>query len=153
MTSFINWKRRFLGLAEHIAQWSKDPSTKVGAVITTKDNRIISLGFNGFPRHVLDDNRLNDRDLKYKIIIHAEMNAIHFSGYPLTDCVLYTWPMPPCSRCAASIIQVGIDKVIAPYNFGENKRWENDITLAAEMFAEAGIFLDMVHPAELLDGA
>ena len=71
------WDHRFIELADHIAQWSKDPSTKVGCVIVGEDREIRSTGFNGFPRGIDDDEeRLNNRDLKYPLICHAEENAI-----------------------------------------------------------------------------
>lgn len=150
--SQINWKKRFLSLAEHISQWSKDHSTKVGAVIADKHNRIVSLGFNGFPRGIQDDLRLNDRSLKYQIVVHAEMNAMHFAGQGLDGCTLYTWPLPPCSRCASSIIQVGITHVYSIYPNAEiNKRWEDDIQLAAQMMEETGIVLDLIRPSERVD--
>lgn len=108
----MNWSERFLDLASYIAEWSKDPSTKCGAVIT-RGNKIISLGFNGFPSGVLDyDARLNDRELKYKMVIHAEVNALLFAKGDLSDCTLYVVPMPPYSRCAAQIIQAGIKKIV-----------------------------------------
>src|SRR4030067_2638115 len=104
------WDLRFINLAYHISNWSKDPSTKCGAVIT-HGNRIVSLGFNGFPAGVLDhDDRLLDRELKYKMVLHAEVNALLFAGTDLSDCTLYVVPMAPCSRCAAQIIQSGIKK-------------------------------------------
>src|SRR3989344_2191240 len=74
------WDRRFLALAEHVAQWSKDPSTKTGAVIVDPNNRVVSLGYNGFPRGVNDlPERLSNRELKYKIIVHCERNALLFA--------------------------------------------------------------------------
>src|SRR3990172_2103187 len=80
------WDSRFLRLAEFVAQWSKDPNTKVGAVIVDGTHRIVSLGFNGFPRGVDDDERLRNRELKLKLMVHAEMNAILFAGRALDGC-------------------------------------------------------------------
>ena len=71
------WDGRFLSLATHIANWSKDPSTKVGCVVVGPDREIRSTGFNGFPRGIADtDERLSDRELKSPLICHAEENAI-----------------------------------------------------------------------------
>ncbi|MEC8351943.1 MAG: CMP deaminase, partial [Candidatus Thermoplasmatota archaeon] len=71
------WDIRFLKLATHISEWSKDPSTKVGCVVVGPDREIRSTGFNGFPRGIQDsDDRLTNRDLKYPLICHAEENAI-----------------------------------------------------------------------------
>lgn len=70
------WLQRLMALAVFISDWSKDPSTKVGAVIS-EGNRIVSVGYNGFPRGIVDDvNRLNDRQTRLKYTIHAELNAI-----------------------------------------------------------------------------
>ena len=71
------WDKRFLALAEHIARWSKDPSTKIGAVIVDPNKRVVSLGYNCFPRGVEDsEERLENREVKYKIIVHCERNAL-----------------------------------------------------------------------------
>ena len=139
-----DWNRRFLALAEHIATWSKDPSTKVGAVIVDADRRIISTGYNGFPRDVEDlDQRLNNRDVKYEMIVHGEINAIVFANQSLQGAVLYTWPFMPCSRCAGIVIQSGIRTVVAPYN--DNPRWQASFELTEQMFREAGIKLVIVQ--------
>lgn len=131
------WDRRYLDLAYTISDWSKDPSTKVGAVIT-RDNRIISLGFNGFPAGVNDDDaRYADRDLKYKMIVHAEPNAIISAKQDLTGCEIYTWPFMACSSCAGLIIQSGIKRVIAPHNV--NPRWAESFMTSHKMFEEAGV--------------
>ena len=112
-----DWNQRFLSLAEHISTWSKDPSTQVGAVIVDDQRRIISTGYNGFPRGVNDfPERYNNRDIKYEMIVHGEINAILFANQSIHGCTLYTWPFMPCSRCAAIVIQSGIRTVVAPYN-------------------------------------
>ena len=133
------WDNRFLQMAELVASWSKDPSTNVGAVITRPDNTIVSLGFNGFPRGVEDDPELlNDRKEKYARVIHAEMNAVlNAGGNSLKDCTLYTWPLPPCSNCAAMIIQAGIRRIVAPRP--SNDRWEESNRIAHDMFSQAGV--------------
>lgn len=133
------WDRRFLGLAEHIASFSKDPSTKVGAVITTSfTNRILSMGFNGFARGVKDtDERLTDRNTKYEMVVHAEINAILFAKCDLEGASLYTWPLPPCARCASLIINAGIRTVVSPPVTQE--RWIESCSLALDMFFEAGV--------------
>ena len=135
-----DWNRRFLALAEHIATWSKDPSTKVGAVIVDANRRIISTGYNGFPRGVEDwPSRLDNRDVKYEMIVHGEINAIVFANQSLQGAVLYTWPFMPCSRCAGIVIQSGIRTVVAPYN--DNPRWQASFELTEQMFLEAGVQL------------
>lgn len=112
-----NWDKRFLDLARHVSQWSKDPSTRCGAVIARPDKTIASVGYNGFPRSVEDkESLLSDRDEKYKRIIHAEMNAILFlreSVAPSDGYTLYTWPMLPCIRCIPHIAQSGIRRCVS----------------------------------------
>lgn len=136
------WDKRFLELAGFISGWSKDPSTKVGAVIADPENRIVSIGYNGFPRGVEDTpERLENREIKYKLIIHGERNAILFANRDLKGCRLYT-SMLPCAPCAAMIIQKGISEVIAP--FSDNPRWVEDFKLAEEMFSEAGVGLIII---------
>lgn len=133
------WDQRFLALAEHIAGWSKDRSTKVGAVIVDPDRRVVSIGFNGFPRGIADDARLEHRETKYEMIVHAEVNALMFAGRPVRGCTLYTWPLPPCSRCAALLIQAGIGRVVSP---PAPERWAQSCGLASSLFCEADVEQD-----------
>jgi dCMP deaminase len=137
----MTWTTRFLSLAEHIAGWSRDPSTQVGAVIVRPDKTVVSLGFNGFPRGIADDHRLNDRALKYEMIVHAEENALLMSHQSVRGCDLYTWPMPPCSRCAAKIIQAGISRVVSP---PAGERWESNTRFACDLLNEAGVVVEVV---------
>ena len=135
-----DWNQRFLSLAEHIAQWSKDPSTQVGAVIVDPCRRIVSTGYNGLPQGVDDtDNRLHTREIKYEMIVHGEINAILFAKQDLLGSTLYTWPFMPCSRCASIVIQSGIKTVVAPLN--DSPRWKDSFQLSQTMFAEAGVRL------------
>lgn len=141
------WDERFVGLAQHVAQWSKDPSTKVGAVITDDLRRIVSLGFNGFPRSVVDDpDRYENRMVKYKLIVHAEANALMSAGRLVSGCTLYATKFP-CSECAKLIIQSGIWRVVAPARGvvpggpvdPSAERWMEDALYAAQMFNEAAV--------------
>ncbi len=135
------WDKRFLSLAEMVASWSKDPSTKTGAVITTTDHRVVSLGFNGFPRGVDDsDERLNNRELKYAMIVHCERNAVVLAGKNVDGCTLYTWPFGSCTPCAALMIQAGIKRVVAP-RCPETlrERWGEDLNRASAMYLEADV--------------
>lgn len=136
------WDKRFLKMAEFISTWSQDPSTKCGAVIT-KDKRIISLGFNGFPKGVKDDKlRYHQRNMKLKMIIHAEVNAILFANTSLEGCTIYVYPMPPCSRCACQIIQSGITRIVTLYPDPDLiDRWGDDFYIAEKMYKEANIDL------------
>ena len=136
------WDLRFIGLAQHISTWSKDPSTKVGCVVVGEDREIRSTGFNGFPRGINDDeDRLMDREKKYPLICHAEENAIMHAariGVSLKDSTAYvTWP--PCSRCARSLIQAGIKEIVYPETGKIPERWIEDFTISDSMLNEAGV--------------
>lgn len=134
----MSWDRRFLGLAQHIAGWSKDPSTKVGAVIVRPNKTIAGLGFNGLPRGVPDsDDVLNNRELKYATILHAEVNAILHAREPLDGYTLYVWPMHPCSNCASVIAQSGIGRVVTETS--DIARWKGSFDRAAWVLAEAEV--------------
>lgn len=136
------WDRRFIDLALHISGWSKDPSTKVGCVVVGEDREIRSTGFNGFPRGIDDSmERLEDRELKYPLICHAEENAIMHAariGISLKDCTAYvTWP--PCTRCARSLIQAGVVEVVYPGDIEIPERWIEDFERSSSMMKEAGV--------------
>lgn len=137
MTILTKWDKRFLALAAHIAAWSLDPSTQAGAVIVD-GKRIVSVGYNGLPQGVTDtDERLQNRELKYRLVVHAEFNAILFANRSLRGCTLYTHPFMSCARCAGIVIQSGISRVVAPWS--DNPRWVEEFALSKEMFAEAGV--------------
>jgi dCMP deaminase len=141
------WDVRFLQLSQFISKWSLDPSTKVGAVIVDDNRRVVSVGYNGLPMGIADTaERLNDRELKYKIIVHGERNAMLFAGRPLTGCTLYTWPFMPCSVCSAMIIQAGIKRVVSITS--SNARWKDDFTLSSEILEEAGVQLELLDAAQ-----
>jgi len=129
-----------MGMARHIATLSKDPSTKVGAVIFDPKRRIVSAGYNGFARGVPDDpTLLENRDTKYKLILHAEKNAILFATAPLDGCTLVV-THPCCAQCAALLVQAGIKHVIWPKPaavFAE--RWGEDLKLTDMQFHAAGV--------------
>ena len=137
------WSERFMHLAEHVATWSKDPSTQVGCVIVDKQNRVVSLGFNGFPRGIKDlVNRYEDKETKYLFVAHAERNALDNAPLSVEGCTLYS-PLLPCNECAKSIIQKGITKVVSyePTEDRPHLRW--DITKL--MFQEAGVQLYLIN--------
>ena len=135
-TTISEWDRRYLLLAEHISTWSKYPRTKVGAVIT-RDKYLVSVGFNGFPPGIKDDERLDNREEALKIVQHAELNAILTAAQNLSDCTIYTWPFSPCSQCAGSIIHSGIKRVVTIK--AENKLWGSSFLLAKNLFEESGV--------------
>ncbi len=132
------WDRRFVELSKFIAQWSLDPSTKTGSVITDVKRRVISVGYNGLAQGVEDlPERLNNREIKYKIIVHCERNALLFANRSVEGCTLYTWPFMSCSTCASMVIQAGIKRVVAPWS--DNERWIAEFELSKQMFKEAGV--------------
>ena len=132
------WSQRFLDLAEHIAEWSHDPRTKVGAVIVDDQKRVVSMGYNGFPRGVNDsDERYNDRNTKHLFVCHAERNALDNAPHSVEGCTMYV-PLLPCNECAKSIIQNGISKVVS-YKTNREDTFNWDITRI--MFQEAGVLL------------
>jgi len=140
------WDKRFLDLAKHISQWSKDPSTKCGAVITNDKNHLVSVGFNGFPPGVWDnDEWLNDRDMKLKIVRHAEANAIYYASLSrLYSQTIYVYPIPPCTQCASAIIQAGIRRVVCPVG-SMNSKWSEDWAIAQTLYSQTNIELCMVE--------
>ena len=131
-------------MAKLVSTWSKDPSTKVGSVIVDSDNTVISVGFNGLPRRIQDtDQRLNNRDIKLKMIIHAEINAIITAKRPLNGTTIYTYPFMSCSQCAGMIIQSGICRHISYKT--NNERWKDSFDLALEMFDEARVIVNLLE--------
>lgn len=128
-----------LRVALEYAKLSKDPSTKVGAIIIGPDREVRSMGFNGFPRGIEDtDLRLCDKEKKYKLIVHAELNAIlgaARNGTPLKGCSMYVAPIssraehlggPPCIRCTVELIQAGIIEVVGMKQMYDASRWKED---------------------------
>jgi dCMP deaminase len=144
MSELNKWDKRYLALAKEVASWSKDPSTQVGAVTVGNKKEVLSQGFNGFPRGIIDsEDRYNNRETKYKYVVHAEMNAIYnatYSGVSLDGAVLYVYGLPICSECAKGIIQVGIKKVIIEKS-KELDNWNESVALSQELFDEAGVEL------------
>jgi dCMP deaminase len=136
-----NWDQRFLALAAHVASWSKDPSTKCGAVIVDSERRVVGIGYNGFPRHVIDRAyRYNDREEKLRYVVHAEANAILNAVGTTRGCTLYVHPLPCCNDCAKLVIQSGIDEVVSPFpTDAQRERWGTSWSYSDQMFAEAGI--------------
>lgn len=138
-----NWDFKYLNKTRYISGSSKDPSTKVGAQITTMDFRPMSEGYNGFPQGIPDDPEwLEDRDIKYEAIIHGELNALIFAERSIRKCRLYTYPFMPCSRCASVFSQAGIQEVVAPWS--GNPRWIKGFHLALDIFKKKGVKVILV---------
>jgi dCMP deaminase len=145
------WTRRYLDIAKEVSTWSKDPSKQIGAVAVGDKGQILSQGYNGFPRGVKDTNeRYDDREEKYKYVVHGEMNCIYNacnSGVSLNGATLYVTGLPVCSECAKGIIQVGIKKVVMEYPKDIPPIWEKSVQLTKQMFLEANV-LCMCHEEE-----
>jgi dCMP deaminase len=142
-----NWHLRFLNQARLVAGWSKDPSTKVGAIITDEHHRVVSQGFNGFAKGIKDTTtRLQTRATKYRLVLHAECNAILFARRQLEGCTIYTWPIQPCATCASMLIQVGIQHVVS-VNPSKDivARWGEDIALAQDIMKEGQVHLQLLE--------
>lgn len=142
------WDRRFLEFARTVASWSKDPSTKVGAVIVRPDKTVVSTGYNGFPKQLPDDESIYaDREQKYARVIHAEMNAILFAREQLKGYTIYC-SAAPCERCTAHIIQTGINRIVTFVPSDDLlSRWAKSFELARTMCAQADVQL-MFYPNE-----
>jgi len=139
------WDKRFCELAEFVSAWSKDPRAKVGAVVLSKKGGDISIGYNGFPMGVEDSvKRLQDKEIKLELIVHAEQNALIAAGARSQSSTLYVWGKPICARCAGSIIQAGVKRVVAlsPKSIRPNSKWYKTGNYAHQMFLEAGIEID-----------
>jgi dCMP deaminase len=145
------WASRFYQMAELVASWSKDPSTQVGAVIT-KNNRIVSVGFNGYPHGISDRADVDEREMKYLKTLHAEENAILFAKRDLDGCDIYVTHFP-CPNCAAKIIQTGISTVYCPEQSTDFlSRWGDKVKVSEEMFTEAGVGIIWLPAADLTSG-
>lgn len=132
------WDERWLTMARMVSIWSKDPNTQVGAVIAdTLKGQPVAVGFNGFPRLICDDHRLNDRPLKNRLTVHAEINALISAGRRVDGMTIYT-TKPPCPQCAAAIINAGIRRVVFQSDRDLLARWGAE---GLEMLAEAGLDL------------
>lgn len=137
------WDERYLKLCDLIASWSKDPSSKFGAVIVDSNDRVVSLGFNGFAKGFNDtDERWNNRQFKYRHVVHAEENALLHAKRDLSDCRIYV-QMCPCSSCMSKIAQSGIKQVICREPSEDYlSRWSIDEPLQVAL--ECGIFVKQV---------
>lgn len=149
MITISKWDCRYLELARLVSTWSKDPSTKCGAVIIGDFGQILSTGYNGFPRGIEDtDERLNDRPTKYQLTVHAEMNAIHNAslvGIRLYGSTLYVYGLPMCSDCTKGVIQSGIKHVVMQHKSEIHEPWISHYKLTAQLLNEADVTHKVVY--------
>lgn len=144
------WDARFMKLAREISKWSKDPSTKIGAVIVNDERRILATGYNGFPRGIDDtEERLNDRSQKYPRIVHGEMNALMnalYSGVSVRGATIYVWGLPVCSECTKNVIQSGIARVVITYPENAPEVWQKQWKeMSKPMYDEAGVSVSYIN--------
>jgi dCMP deaminase len=144
------WDRWYLGMVAYVATASKDPSTKVGAVIVRPDLTVAAVGYNGFPRGMSDDPALYaDRPTKYSRIVHGEMNAILNAHGAVDGCTLYV-PFPPCDRCAVHVVQAGIKRVVYEEPSEDIKsRWSEQFKQTAAIFEDAGMEVTVLGGEEV----
>jgi len=135
------WHIRFMKLALEVASWSKDPSTQVGCVLV-RNKKVLSTGYNGLPKNLSDSlDILHDREKKYELTVHAEVNAVTTAalhGISTEGATAYV-TFNPCSRCAAVLINAGVTSV---YSYGGSiipTRWLENFILASRILAEAGV--------------
>lgn len=137
---YINWDEYFMGIALLSGERSKDPSSQVGACIVSQDNKILSMGYNGFPIGCSDEDISWERegdtlDTKYPYVCHAELNAIlNYTGTSLKGSKVYV-ALFPCNECAKAIIQSGIKEII----YMDDKYKDTDSVKASKRM------LDMCH--------
>ena len=141
--SLDEWDKRYLSLAKTVSKWSKDPKAKVGAVLLNRQGWPIALGYNGFPASVEDDiDKLADSDLKNKMVVHAEQNALLCAGSRARHGTIYVYGKPVCPRCAVLLIQAGIDRVVGVSpdpKRNPDSDTHRDGVISLEMFKEAKV--------------
>lgn len=145
---YISWDEYFMGVAALSGMRSKDPNTQVGACIVSDDNKILSMGYNGFPCGCSDDEFPWERegellDTKYPFVTHSELNAIlNYRGGSLEGTKLYV-SLFPCNECAKAIIQAGIKTVVY-----DSDKYDGTPTNRASkrMFDAAGVkYMKYIH--------
>ena len=150
---YITWDEYFMGVAMLAGRRSKDPSTQVGSCIVSPDNKILSIGYNGFPKGCSDDEfpwgKEHEQDdpfhAKYLYTTHSELNAIlNYRGGSLEGSKLYV-TLFPCNECAKAIIQSGIKEVIYDSNKYEDTP---SVQASMRMFDAAGVNYHQYHRTE-----
>lgn len=135
---YISWDEYFMGVAMLSGMRSKDPNTQVGACIVSEDNKILSMGYNGFPKGCSDDDfpwcrEGNPLDNKYFYVTHSELNAIlNYRGGSLEGAKIYV-SLFPCNECAKAIIQSGIKTIV----YASDKYANTDSTKASKRMLDA----------------
>ena len=151
-TDYISWDEFFMGCAIVASMRSKDPNTQVGCCIASKDNRVLSIGYNGFPNGLSDDiypwERNGDfTETKYAYVVHSELNAILNTKSDLHNSVLYV-TLFPCHECAKAIVQAGIKEVIY---YDDKYNGTNSNIVAKKIFDSAGVTYRMYKPSKQIN--
>ena len=146
-----DWHLRYLEIAAAVSLWSKDPSSQIGAIAVGEKGQVLSQGYNGFPRGIKDTKkRLENREEKYKYIVHAEQNVIYnatYNGVSLDGSTLYVSGLPVCQECAKGVIQVGIKHVVM-FDREYPEKWMKSFYNTSKMFDEAGVTYTFVKENE-----
>lgn len=146
------WTKKFFDLSYLVASWSKDRSRKIGCVIVGPANEIRSVGYNGFPRGVNDDDdSRHERPAKYKWTEHAERNAIYNAvraGISTMDCKIYAPCLYPCADCARAIIQAGIIEVVCVEPDWNDRAYKEDFSITPVILTEGGVKVTMFKQGE-----
>ena len=142
-----SWTNKFLEVARTVAGWSKDPSTKVGAVAVDKSNRIMESGYNGLPRKVRDLPERMERPAKYLWTSHAEENLVASAARDRLEGTTVYCTNLPCCRCARLLINAGVSKII--YAPGTTSMDPVEFEIAKKMFEEADVVLFMQEDANV----
>ncbi|OUW42818.1 CMP deaminase [bacterium TMED181] len=142
------WDIRYLKLAKEVSKWSKDPSVQVGAIAVGEIGQVLAQGYNGFPRGVKDDmSRYEDRETKYRYVVHAEANCIYnaaMNGVSLDGATMYVYGLPACNECAKALIQVGIKRIVMPDQQDVPEKWKHSCGESKDMLEEVGILYEFV---------
>ncbi len=148
MSDLSKWDDRFIRIADEVASWSKDPGTKVGAVLVL-DRRIIATGYNGFPHGIEDTvERYQNRETKLGLTVHAEVNAILNAakhGAVTAGATLYV-TFPPCVSCSTAVIQAGVTHVVRPDLSTAPERWRKSFHEGRNLLLEAGVKVNTFIP-------
>ena len=147
MEKKLKWHSRWFQLVDLVSTWSKDPSTKVGAVIIPEDGDCPIIGWNGFARGVHDfPERYEDRAIKYPLTVHAELNAIinaAANGVNIKRGTIYVSAFP-CDGCANAIVQARLKTVIyKPMDEAFLERWGEKIKISRLILSEGGVITEM----------
>lgn len=155
MKKSLKWIKRYMRIAREVSYWSKDPSSKIGAVIVSETGRILATGYNGFPEKMEDNpSDYENREFKYKRIIHAEenalLNALKYS-VNIQNSSIFVYNLPICSNCARLIAQSGISEIYLCYNDNNITRWKESFDISKSIFKECNIKITRIQEKDLED--